>query len=144
MTGRRFTEQHLLPGCRGKDLYGPLTEPDRRADRFLQSPAKTWFNHQAIDNRFNGMAFILFKRDIRRERDNFAIDPNPDIALFAQLLKYQFMPPLFPNDKRSQQNNFFALRSLQQDIHHVFNGLGTNGVAALGTMGLTGPGKEKP
>ncbi|RWX47931.1 hypothetical protein H206_05483 [Candidatus Electrothrix aarhusensis] len=147
MAGCGLGEQHLLTAVRELNQHGALTQANSRGYRFIQPSADARLEHHSIHHHLNGMKNVFLELDLFTEWPHLAVHPHPDITVLAQLLKDLLMAPLFANHQRREQDDLFwslrPLRTIQQGVDHVLNGLGADGLSAFWAMGLPGSGKEQ-
>ncbi|MBA7660351.1 hypothetical protein ES703_68353 [subsurface metagenome] len=90
------------------------------------------------------MFLIFIKLKLLRQVINSPINPNPDIACLAQVIKHRLILTLTVSNQRCQNHDTAILSKSFNSIHNLLHRLHSNLSSTFGAMGVTNPGKKQP
>ena len=99
--------------------------------------------NQAVDHHFNRMLALLIQvqRDCLVQIHKRAVEADPRVASFFNLLENVLMLPFAISDKRSENHHLGIRRVGAHLLHHACDGLAGNFFAANRTMRRADTGK---
>ena len=110
VAGGKFAEQ-LFCSLIGKEhqqktfsQLAPLCSPSQTTADDIRV-----FDHQPVDNHFNGMFFILVKGDDVIGVEDISIDPDPYKPFFANSRQQLFVSSFTLGDQRGKENDLCRL-----------------------------------
>jgi hypothetical protein len=99
---------------------------------------------EAVDDRFDGMFFILVELNLVSQFENSSVDTHPSISGLAQILKYGIVLPFSVGDYRRYYHDTTAGFDVLNRIHYLLYGLAGYFPAALRAMRVAGAGEQEP
>ncbi len=101
-------------------------------------------DNQPVNNYLNGMLLVFLQGNFLPGIPHFSVNAKAAIALLADMLQELLVLPLLPPHRLGHDHEAGTLRQLQQLIQHLVQGLLVYGLAALGAMRMSHPGKQQP
>ncbi len=91
-----------------------------------QAGSNPFFDNNPVDDHFNIMLFIFFKRDILAQIIHFSVHADADETGFFNILHHLDMGALFPGNDGSKNLQPRSFGKFHNPVDHLLNGLGRN------------------
>ena len=99
---------------------------------------------EAVDHDLDVVPEVAVQRGHGVQGVNLAVNPRAGESSLPRVVEDALVLPLAVLDHRRQDEKAGALVPLQDEVHHLLNGLPREGPPALGAVGLAHPGIQQP